>query len=87
VHGFGFAGALQQLELSTPELVQALFGYNAGVELGQLAIVLAIAPGVLLVRVVARSMEPLQNTLTQCWTALRPFVHGVKAAPLRLWTT
>ncbi|WP_233880547.1 urease accessory protein UreD [Paraburkholderia flagellata] len=46
-----------------------------------------IAPGVLLVRVVGRSMEPLQNTLTQCWTALRPFVHGVKAAPLRLWTT
>ncbi|HWU90567.1 MAG TPA: HupE/UreJ family protein, partial [Kofleriaceae bacterium] len=50
VHGFGFAGALQQLELSTPELVQALFGYNAGVELGQLAIVLAIAPGVLLLQ-------------------------------------
>ncbi|MEX3968666.1 urease accessory protein UreD [Paraburkholderia sp. EG286B] len=46
-----------------------------------------IAPGVLLVRVVGRSMEPLQSTLTQCWTALRPFVHGVKAAPLRLWTT
>ena len=50
VHGFGFAGALQQLELSTPEMVKALFGYNAGVELGQLAIVLAIAPGVLLLQ-------------------------------------
>jgi urease accessory protein len=46
-----------------------------------------VAPGVMLVRVVARSMEPLQSTLAQCWTALRPFVHGVKAAPLRLWNT
>ncbi|QGZ60832.1 urease accessory protein UreD [Paraburkholderia acidisoli] len=46
-----------------------------------------VAPGVLLVRVVARSMEPLQHTLTQCWSQLRPFVHGAKAAPLRLWNT
>jgi hypothetical protein len=47
VHGFGFATALHQLELSTGELVPALFGYNLGVELGQIAIVLVAAPLIL----------------------------------------
>ena len=50
VHGFGFAGALGALDLSRPELAKALFGFNAGVELGQLAIVAAIAPAVLLLQ-------------------------------------
>lgn len=50
VHGFGFAGALGELELATPDLVAALLGYNLGVELGQVAIVLAIAPLVLLLQ-------------------------------------
>jgi hypothetical protein len=50
VHGFGFAGALHALDLSRAELARALFGFNAGVELGQLAIVAAIAPLVLLLQ-------------------------------------
>lgn len=48
VHGFGFARALDGLDLSTANTVKALFGYNLGVELGQLAIVIAVAPLVLL---------------------------------------
>lgn len=47
VHGFGFANALTQLALPTRELVPALFGYNVGVELGQLAIVALVAPPLL----------------------------------------
>jgi hypothetical protein len=44
IHGFGFATALNQLDLSTGDLVSALFGYNLGVELGQVTIVLVAAP-------------------------------------------
>lgn len=39
VHGFGFAGALQDLSLSGRELVSPLLGFNLGVEAGQLLIV------------------------------------------------
>ena len=44
IHGFGFAGALKSLNLPADELAISLFGFNAGVELGQLAIVTAFVP-------------------------------------------
>jgi hypothetical protein len=54
VHGFGFAGVLAELELPTERLVPALFGFNAGVEIGQLAVVALLWP---LLRVLARPAE------------------------------
>lgn len=49
VHGFGFAAALLELELeSAADTAKALFGYNLGVEVGQVGIVLLIAPLVML---------------------------------------
>ena len=44
IHGFGFANALQELELPRQALVAALFSFNLGVECGQACIVLAVAP-------------------------------------------
>ena len=44
IHGFGFAGVLADLGLPQGALVLSLAGFNAGVELGQLAIVAAFLP-------------------------------------------
>jgi hypothetical protein len=44
VHGLGFSGVLLEQELPRAQLVQALLGFNVGVELGQLAIVACIWP-------------------------------------------
>jgi hydrogenase/urease accessory protein HupE len=46
IHGFGFAGALRELGLGTAatEMVTALGSFNAGVEIGQLAVVMLLWP-------------------------------------------
>lgn len=50
LHGFGFAGVLQGLPLTTGPRLSALAGFNVGVELGQLSVVLAAFPVLWLVR-------------------------------------
>lgn len=44
IHGFGFASVLIDLGLPGGSLLSALFGFNLGVELGQLAIVAVFLP-------------------------------------------
>jgi hydrogenase/urease accessory protein HupE len=44
IHGFGFAGALTEVGLPKDALGLALGAFNIGVELGQLTLVLTIAP-------------------------------------------
>ena len=44
IHGFGFATVLADLGLPRDALVLALVGFNVGVELGQLAIVIVFLP-------------------------------------------
>jgi hypothetical protein len=50
VHGFGFSSALRELGLPTQGLALALFGFNAGVELGQGLVVALALPLLALVR-------------------------------------
>jgi len=44
VHGFGFAGALAETALPAGRIAHALLGFNLGVELGQLVIVVVAWP-------------------------------------------
>jgi hypothetical protein len=50
VHGLGFAGVLAGLGLPGSSLALGLFGFNAGVEIGQLALVAAFLPLAFLLR-------------------------------------
>jgi hypothetical protein len=45
IHGFGFANVLLEVGLPQNRILSALFGFNLGVEVGQIAIVLTIALG------------------------------------------
>jgi hypothetical protein len=51
LHGFGFASVLVDAGLPTAALARVLVGFNAGVELGQLAVVVAVLPIISRVRV------------------------------------
>ena len=44
IHGFGFAGVLREIDLPQNDLPLALLSFNAGVELGQLVILLLVLP-------------------------------------------
>jgi hypothetical protein len=50
IHGFGFAADLLELQLPTDRLAQLLVGFNLGVEIGQLALVIGATMLVLALR-------------------------------------
>src|SRR4029077_6733309 len=51
IHGLGFAGVMATMDLPQSRLGAALFGFNVGVAVGQLAIVAMVWP---LLRLLAR---------------------------------
>ncbi|MEA3411174.1 MAG: HupE/UreJ family protein [Pseudomonadota bacterium] len=50
LHGFGFANVLAGVGLAPRTLTLALFGFNLGVELGQVAVVFLVIPVIFLLR-------------------------------------
>ena len=50
IHGFGFAGALQEIALPRSSVPTALVSFNLGVEAGQLAVLALLLPLVLFLR-------------------------------------
>lgn len=60
VHGFGFAGILVEMTLPSERLVPALLGFNLGVEVGQIAVVLLLWP----------LMQLAERLVSRSWTRL-----------------
>jgi len=74
VHGFGFAGAMQDLGLSAQALAWPLLGFNLGVELGQLMLVAVVLP-------VAFAMR---RTRAYRWAVVAPASAAIAALAL-IW--
>jgi uncharacterized membrane protein len=92
IHGYGFAGLLTEAAAPSALLGWALFGFNLGVEAGQLlAVLLWVAVSQLFVRqawygsVVVRGGSIALFALAACWVWERVFTCPIKKlrSPLR----
>jgi hypothetical protein len=64
LHGFGFAGALAEIGLPEDEIPMALFSFNVGIELGQLAFVVVV--------LVARALVAPRVARAPAWVLRAP---------------
>jgi hypothetical protein len=76
VHGFAFAGGLLILGLPRAQLPSALVAFNLGVELGQLAVLVVLLPGLVLLR--TRGWYPGAARLASAGIALAGLVWFVQ---------
>jgi len=84
VHGFGFASVLADLGLPRGALALALAGFNIGVEIGQLSIVLLVVPLIYLLReqrfyrpAVLHGGSALIAAIASVWLCSRAFGLGL----------
>ncbi len=83
VHGFGFAGALGELQVPREQLIPALVSFNLGVEAGQLAVLAVVLPLLLWARrrpwfltYGVRALSAVVILLGAGWFALRVTGEG-----------
>ena len=73
IHGMGFAGALSEVGLPSEEIPMALFSFNVGIEIGQIAFVILMAAIGWMIRQLLRDIPP--------WLARLPaYGIGIMAA-------
>ncbi len=75
LHGFGFAGALSEIGLPRGDIPLALFSFNVGVELGQLAFIAAVLGVIVVGRRIA-----IPTFITRYAHATATFAIGTLAA-------
>ena len=74
IHGFGFGGYLSEVGLPGNRLVSALFGFNLGVEIGQLfAVTIFILIGIVLSKFKTSIKETMSPVLASSLVALGTF--------------
>ncbi|MCH2191470.1 MAG: HupE/UreJ family protein [Gammaproteobacteria bacterium] len=86
IHGFGFAGALDQIGLPEDQILQGLLAFNIGVELGQLSVlfaaylVLLICSRILVFRQIKllkkKHLSYLMGITSTAWFLQRLFVNA-----------
>lgn len=73
-HGFGFASALNVLHLNGRDFLLAMFGFNAGIEVAQIALVLVLFPVLVLLskgRILMVIMSSLGGLAGLAWLTYR----------------
>jgi hypothetical protein len=80
IHGFGFANVLHELLVKNSDFVGMLLGFNLGVEIGQLAIVIALLPLLYLLRkrefykfAIMRGFSAITAIIATLWAVERAF--------------
>ena len=87
IHGFGFANVLREMDLPSRALGWTLFGFNIGVETGQLFVVVIVASAIAWIRsrseVAGRRARVCGSIIVMLagtfWFVQRVFFSGGKA--------
>jgi len=75
IHGFGFANALREMNVNIDNFIEVVFGFNSGVEIGQLFVILTLTPILFLLKSdrIMKFLSILTIILSILWIIDRSF--------------